>query len=356
MEKKTPLYQKHEQAGARIVPFAGWLMPVQYSGIIAEHKAVRNAAGLFDVSHMGEIELCGSAALSNIQMLVTRNCEGLSAGQISYSPMCNESGGVVDDILIYKKADDEYLLVVNASNKDKDFAWISDHAFGDVRVKDISDEVAQLALQGPKSEQILKKLTKEIPQKYYTFLDNVELCGEKVLISRTGYTAEDGFELYCAPESAETLWDALLEAGAEYGILPCGLGARDTLRLEGAMPLYGHEMNDEVLPYEAGIGFFVNLDKEDFIGRLKLAQKKETAQKRVGLKILDRGIAREGAPVYAGDKQVGVVTSGTHSPTFQYAIAMARVQKEIPQMVEVEVRGKRLKAEVVKLPFYKREK
>ncbi len=357
MEKKTPLYNKHIEAKGRMVPFANYLLPVQYpTGIINEHMAVRTKAGLFDVSHMGEITLKGKDALANVQNIITRDISALQIGSIAYSPVCYESGGVVDDILVYKKSETEYLLVVNASNKDKDFAHIKGNLKGDAIAEDISESISQLALQGPLSNSILEKLTKDIPNKYYTFIDDAVLCGVKTLISRTGYTGEDGFEIYCSNEDAPVIWQALLDCCED--LIPCGLGARDTLRLEAAMPLYGHEMDENTLPYEAGIGFFVNTDAKDFIGKEELLKKKDTAKKRVGLILKDRGIAREGAKVYKEGINVGITTSGTHAPYLKMPIAMAQTDKTVSvgDIVQIDIKGKMLNAEVVKLPFYTRKK
>ena len=370
MEKKTPLYDRHLQYKGKMVPFAGYLLPVQYeTGVIKEHMAVRTMAGLFDVSHMGEVTFTGKDAKSNIQRLVTNDCSKMVDGQVKYSPMCNENGGVVDDLLIYRKNEDSYLVVVNAANRHKDVEWMKAHLSGEVEFKDISEEVAQLALQGPASKEILEKLSdsSKLPVKYYTFTNSVPVAGIPCLVSRTGYTGEDGYELYCKPEESGKLWDALMEAGnpggnagsnerTEQGLLPCGLGARDTLRLEAGMPLYGHEMDDVISPLETGLGFAVKMDKEDFIGK-KALQSREITRKRVGLSITGRGIARENCPVYVGDKQIGITTSGTHCPYLGKPAAMALLDlahTEIGTQVEVEVRGRRITAEVVGLPFYKR--
>lgn len=362
MEKKTPLYDCHVAANGKIVPFGGYLLPVQYeTGVIKEHMAVRTACGLFDVSHMGEIVLTGPDALKNVQMVTTNDCSGMYDGQVRYSPMCNEQGGVVDDILVYKVNDNAYLLVVNASNKDKDAAWISSHLFGDVKFEDISESVAQVALQGPNAVPMLASLVadEQIPKKYYSFVQEADVKGIKCLISRTGYTGELGYELYCAAEDGPKLWNLLLETGKEFDMIPCGLGARDTLRLEAAMPLYGHEMDDTVTPLETDLGFFVKLDKEDFIGKDALVAAGEPSRCRVGLKITGRGIAREHCPVFVGDQQIGMTTSGTHCPFIGMPVAMALVDKaygEIGTEVEIEIRGRKVTAEVIALPFYKRPK
>ncbi len=358
MDKKTAFYEKHVAAGGKMVSFAGYSLPVQYkSGILEEHKAVREKAGMFDVSHMGEFFLSGTDALRTVNYILTNDFDSLKEGQVRYSPMCYEDGGTVDDLLVYKMAADEYFIVVNAANKDKDFTWIEEHLVGDVQLTDVSARTAQLALQGPFAEKILAKVAEQgsIPDLYYTFLRDVEIGGITCLISRTGYTGEDGFEIYCSDEDAGCLWDALMDAGEEYGLIPCGLGARDTLRLEAAMPLYGHELTSEITPREAGLGFAVKVDKDAFIGKEALTPAR--LRKRIGLRLIDRGIVREGAKVFAGSAEVGRVTSGTMSPTLGAAIALALVPSGLEEEgLLVEVRGKKLKAEVVKLPFYKANK
>lgn len=360
MEKKTVLYDCHIDLEGKMIPFGGYLMPVQYkSGVIKEHMAVRKAAGLFDVSHMGEVILKGSDALNNIQKLVTNDCSLIVDGQVKYSPMCNQDGGVIDDLLIYRIGKEEYLLVINAANRYKDIDWIRKHLFGDVRLSDISDETALLALQGPLSKSILTKLTDEktLPIKYYTFKENVDIGGIKCMVSKTGYTGEEGYEIYCKNKDAVSLWELLLDKGSGEGLIPCGLGARDTLRLEAGLPLYGHEMDDSISPIEAGLGFAVKLNKEDFIGKQGIIDRGEPTKIRVGLKITGRGIAREDCPVFYGDKEVGRTTSGTHSPYLGYPIAMAYVDlnyKDVGTNLMVEIRGRKTSAEIVPLPFYKK--
>ena len=362
MERKTPLYETHVKYGGKIVPFAGYLLPVQYgTGVITEHMAVRTACGLFDVSHMGEIMCIGKDAVKNLNHLLTNDYTTMYDGQARYSPMCNENGGVVDDLIVSKVRDDHYFIVVNAANKDKDFEWMKKHEFGDAVFTDISKDVAQIALQGPKAETILKKLVAEedIPKKYYSAYFHKEIGGMDCIISKTGYTGEDGFEFYLAAEEAPKLWELLLETGKEEGLIPCGLGARDTLRLEAAMPLYGHEMNDEITPVEAGLGFFVKMQKEEFIGKAALEEKGAPGVKRVGLKVTGRGIIREHTDVYVGDKKVGVTTSGTHCPYIKAPVAMALLDTEYTEVgtaVEAEVRGRKVAAEVVPLPFYLRRR
>ena len=356
MELKTPLYDAHVKAGGKIVPFAGYLLPVQYgTGVITEHMAVREKAGLFDVSHMGEVLCQGKDALANLQKLLTNDFTNMVDGQARYSPMCNENGGTVDDLIVYKRGDNDYFIVVNAANKDKDYQWMLDHQFGEVTFTDASSEYGQIALQGPKAMEILKKLTAEenIPKKYYHAVFDTEVAGIPCIISKTGYT-------YLASENAEKMWDALLEAGKDEGLIPCGLGARDTLRMEAAMPLYGHEMDDEISPLETGLKFAVKMGKEeDFIGKKAMEERGEPKITRIGLKVTGRGIIREHQDIYIGEKKIGHTTSGTHCPFLGYPIAMALVDAgsvEIGNKVEVDVRGRKVEAEVIALPFYKRAK
>ena len=348
MELKTSLYDTHVKYKGKIVPFAGYLLPVQYEkGVIAEHMAVRTACGLFDVSHMGEILCKGKDAKKNLNYLLTNDYTQMDDGQARYSPMCNEKGGVVDDLIVYKVREDVYLIVVNASNKDKDYQWMCAHQQGDVVFEDLSDGIGQLALQGPKAEVILKKLVSEtdIPKKYYSCLFDKTVGGIKCMISRTGYTGEDGFEIYMDAKDAPSLWEMLMAAGKDEGLIPCGLGARDTLRLEAAMPLYGHEMDDDISPRETGLGIFVKMAKEDFIGKKALEERGVPTVKRVGLSVLGRGIIREHMPVYVGEQCVGHTTSGTHCPYVNHPVALAIVEKPFAAVggqVEVEVRGRRV--------------
>lgn len=362
MEKKTPLYDLHVQLGGKIVPFAGYLLPVQYpTGLIAEHMAVRKACGLFDVSHMGQILFSGPDALAALQKICTNDLSGMDIGRVRYTPICNERGGIVDDLIVCKLAEDKYMMVVNAANKDKDFAWCKKHAEGNVLVEDLSDDYALLALQGPNAPAILKSLTgeQELPEKYYTLLENIDVAGINCMVSRTGYTGELGYELFCKPKDAMRLMETVLEAGKPYGLIPCGLGARDTLRLEAGMPLYGHEMSDDISPLEANLGLFVKLDKPDFVGKKALVQQGEPKRIRVGFEITDRGIARENSPVYVDEQQVGEVTSGTMLPYLGKAVGMALIDSAFAnpeQPLQIEVRGKKLNARIVPLPFYKRPK
>ena len=358
--KRTPLYEKHKEAGGKMVPFGGWELPVQYTaGVIAEHMAVRNACGLFDVSHMGEISCTGPDALSNLNYLLTNRMDGMNVGDARYSPMCNEKGGTVDDLIVYCRGPEDYFIVVNASNKDKDLQWMLDHQKGSVTFTDLSAQYAQIALQGPAAFKVLAKLTRpeDIPQKYYTIRWDAAVAGVPCFLAYTGYTGEEGAEIYAPAEAAETLWDALLEAGKDEGILPCGLGARDTLRLEAGMPLYGHELGEDISPLEAGLSRFVCLDKEEFIGQQALLAANPPARKRIGLIAVDRGILREHMDVYKGDEWIGQTTSGTKCPYINQAAAQAILKRdacELGQEVEVDVRGKRVKAKMVRPVFYSR--
>lgn len=362
MELKTALYDTHVKYGGKMVPFAGYTLPVQYGrGVIAEHMAVRTACGLFDVSHMGEILCTGEGALDNLNYLLTNDFTVMYDGQARYSPMCNEKGGVVDDLIVYKIREQHYFIVVNASNKDKDFSWMKDHQLPGALFTDLSDSVGQIALQGPRAREILKKLAdeKDIPAKYYSCAPRGKAAGIPCLISRTGYTGEEGYELYSAANETPQIWEALMKAGEKDGLEPCGLGARDTLRLEAAMPLYGHEMDDTITPLEAGLGFAVKMKKEEFIGRSALLAKGEPEVLRVGLKVTGRGIIREHEKVFADETEIGVTTSGTHAPYLGYPVAMALLDRRFAKPgteVEALVRGRRIAAQVVALPFYKREK
>ena len=361
MELKTPLYDVHVREKGKIVPFAGYLLPVQYEGVIAEHLAVRKQAGLFDVSHMGEITLKGPGALATLNHLLTNDFTKMPLGKVRYSVMCNENGGCVDDLLVYKFDEEDYFIVVNASNRHKDFEHMKENILPDTEIEDISDSIAQVALQGPNSREIMKKVMKEedIPEKYYTAKRNVDIGGMDCIISYTGYTGEAGYEIYTARENAEKMWDLLRENGKEFGLIPCGLGARDTLRLEASMPLYGHEMDEEISPLETGLDFGVKMNKEEFIGREALIERGEPKICRVGLTILDRGVLREHQDVYVGDEKIGHTTSGTFSPLLKTSIAMALIDKKyaaLDTVVEVDVRGRRLKAKVVEMPFYSRNR
>lgn len=357
--KKTPLYEKHVELKGKVIDFGGWALPVEYSGIIPEHAAVRNKAGLFDVSHMGEITVKGEDAEKYLQMIVTNDISVLNDNQIAYTPMCYPDGGVVDDLLVYKYSSTDYLLVVNASNTQKDFEWLLSQSFGNVEIKNVSDEYAQLALQGPEAQTILQKLSKVDLNliEFYHFLGDVNVGEFKTIVSRTGYTGEDGFELYFKAEHGPKMWDLILETGKEYGLVPAGLGARDTLRFEAALPLYGQEIDKDITPLEAGLGFFVKLNKEDFIGKEALAKQKSEGLKRkvIGFEMVDRGIPRSHYEVFAEGKKIGYVTTGSFSPTLKKNIGLALIEVEYAKEgteIEISVRNKNLKAKVIKKPFY----
>lgn len=363
--KKTPLNKIHRQLGARMVDFGGWDMPVQYSGVIDEHLATRSAAGLFDVSHMGEIEVRGEKALDFIQELTVNDASKLVDGQVQYSAMCYPHGGVVDDVTLYRFSADRWLFCVNAANIDKDFDWMrqvfDQGDYPGVELVNRSDEFAQLALQGPKAEAILAKLTsfdlKSIA--YYRFAEG-EVAGTPTIISRTGYTGEDGFELYFPAEAAESMWRAVMTAGEPEGLKPCGLGARDTLRLEMKYALYGHEINENITPLEAGLGWITKLDKPSFVGREALLRQKEAGIPRrlVGLQMTQPGIPREGYEVFAGEEQVGRVTSGTMSPSLKVGIALALVRPDcaaVGTQLSIGIRNRKVACQVVKTPFVRRD-
>ncbi|MHC8516956.1 glycine cleavage system aminomethyltransferase GcvT [Sporosarcina sp. ITBMC105] len=360
--KRTALFDTYQQFGGKTIDFGGWELPVQFSSIKAEHEAVRTNAGLFDVSHMGEVFVEGEGALPFLQKLVTNDVSKLKDGQAQYTAMCYPDGGTVDDLLIYKRKENDYLLVVNASNIEKDVAWMNEHVTEDVTITDRSDEYGLIAIQGPKAQQVLQKLTKEPLEdiKFFRFKENVDVAGHQVLVSRTGYTGEDGFEIYGNHEAIVALWSTILEAGSEEGVVPAGLGARDTLRFEAGLPLYGQELSKDISPLEAGIGFVVKLNKEaDFNGKAALAAQKENGvpRKLIGLEMIDKGIPRTGYKVFIGEQEVGEVTTGTQSPTLKKNIGFALLNTEHAAEgteVEVEIRNKRLKAVVISTPFYKR--
>ncbi len=363
--KRTPLYEQHRELGARLVEFGGWEMPVQYSSILAEHEAVRTHAGLFDVSHMGEFKVEGAGALAFLQSLVPNDVARLAVQQALYTQFCKDDGNVIDDLLIYRLAEEQYMLVVNAGNIEKDLAWVKEHGkhLQGVTITDQSDFTALLALQGPEAQAILQSLTEvDLASIRYYHCEAGLVDGVHCLISRTGYTGEDGFELYCAPVDVAELWQKLLTTGKSYGLLPAGLGARDTLRLEAALCLYGHELDEQTNPLEASLGWTVKLKKADaFIGRSVLQQVKEQGpQKRlIGIEMVDRGIARGGYALYENEQQIGVVTSGAPGPTVGKNIALGYIDAAHAvegTMLQVDIRGKHLTARIVPLPFYKRQK
>lgn len=359
---KTPLNAAHRALGARMVDFGGWDMPVQYSGIIDEHTAVRNAAGLFDVSHMGEIEVQGPQALDLVNHVTTNDASKLAIGQVHYSGLMYETGCFVDDILVHKVADDRYFLCVNASNQDKDFAHFVEHNRFDCTVTNLGPSLAQIAVQGPKATAILQKLTKTDLSaiKYYWFADG-EVSGEPARIAHTGYTGEDGFEIYIAPGQAEARWNELLAAGEEFGLKPCGLGARNTLRLEAGMALYGHEIDASTTPLEANLGWIVKFAKGEFLGSAALQKQKEAGVRRklVGFEMRGRGIGRDGYEIRVDGEAAGWVTSGGPSPTLGKNIGFGYLPSEKAQpgvAIEVVVRDKPVEAVTIPTPFYKRAK
>ena len=364
--RKTPLHAVHRQMGAKMVDFGGWDMPVEYSGITAEHMAVRTAVGLFDVSHMGDIQFRGPGSLAAIQALSMNDASKLAVGQAQYSAMLYPQGTFVDDILVHKFSENDYLLVINAGTREKDYQWIRSQVggFAGVHISDYSDHYTQLAIQGPRAQETLAKLTKtDLPKiKNYWFTWGT-VCGlPNTLIARTGYTGEDGFELYLPSDEATSarVWQEVVDAGKEFGLLPCGLGARNTLRLESAMALYGHEISEEITVLEAGLERFAKLGKSDFLGAQALLQSGPPRRKLVGLEMVERGIARDGYKVASlSGEPLGFVTSGSPSPFLKKNIALAYVPVEhaaVGTEVAVEVRGNLVKAQVVPTPFYRRPK
>jgi aminomethyltransferase len=359
--KKTALHARHVALGARMVPFAGWEMPVEYSGITDEHLAVRTRAGLFDVSHMGQIEVAGTDALPAIQRITSNDAAKLKIGQAHYSGLMMPNGAFADDLLVYRLAPDHFLLVVNASNVEKDFAWIRQQitGIGDAVAVDSSSRYALIAVQGPAARQILQPLTAVDlgAIKYYWFAHG-EVASVRGTISRTGYTGEDGYELFVPPSAAPRVWDALLEAGKSFDLKPAGLGARDTLRLEAAMRLYGNDIDDTTTVLEADLEWIVSWTKGGFIGRAALEEQKQQGLTRrlVGFEMLDRAIARHGYPVLVDGTAAGHVTSGTQTPFLKKAIGMAYVPAATPPdaEIEIDVRNRRARARLVPLPFYKR--
>lgn len=359
--KRTPLFESYSEHGGKTIDFGGWELPVQFSSIKEEHEAVRTKAGLFDVSHMGEIFVSGPSSLDFLQKLLTNDISKIKDGQAQYTAMCYPDGGTVDDLLTYRFDEDHYMLVVNASNIEKDFEWMQMHSIEGVTLENVSDQYGLLALQGPLAETVLQRLTEEslADIKPFRFKKDVLIAGNPVLISRTGYTGENGFEIYASPEASIALWDEILREGKEDGVIPAGLGARDTLRFEACLALYGQELTKDISPLEAGINFVIKLAKEDFIGKDALAAQKENGvpRKLVGIEMIDKGIPRHGYAVYLNDEKIGEVTTGTQSPTLKKNIGLALVSTEFAEIgkeLEVEIRNKRLKAVTVETPFYKR--
>jgi aminomethyltransferase len=356
--KEIALSKVHEELGARMVPFAGYNMPLQYAGLTEEHLAVRNSVGIFDVSHMGEFIVRGSGALDLIQKISSNDASKLEPGKVQYSCMPNGRGGIVDDLLIYHLSNNTYMLVVNASNIQKDWDWINQNNDFDAQLEDISDKTTLLAIQGPKAVEALKGLTEMNLEemKYYTFEKGTFAGVDNVLVSATGYTGSGGFEVYFENQFAEKIWNAIMEAGKGAGIMPAGLGARDTLRLEKGFCLYGNDIDDSTSPIEAGLGWITKFTK-DFIDSRHLAKQKEQGVERklIAFKMIDRGIPRQGYKILgASGEDLGIVTSGTSSPSLKMGIGMGYVKKDNAKVGEelyIEVRNKQLKAEIVKLPF-----
>jgi len=354
--KTTALHKIHEQSGAKMVEFAGFYMPVQYHGIHDEHRRVRETVGVFDVSHMGEVEISGETALDMVQKITINDVATLEVGQVHYTAMCYADGGIVDDLLVYRFTD-KYLLVVNASNKDKDFQWMLNNKIDGCEIKDVSDEYTQIAVQGKKAEATLQKLTnvKLNEIKFYWFTEG-DLAGCPMIISRTGYTGEPGFELYFANEYAEQIWNKVFEAGTEFDIEPIGLGARDSLRLEKKMCLYGNDIDQTTNPLEAGLGWITKLDKGDFVGRdVLLKVKEEGVQRRLIAFVLNRaGFPRHGYKIFKDGEELGSVTSGTVSPMLEKGIGLGYVKKgftKVGTTIEIEVRKKMVPATIIKPPF-----
>ncbi|MBM6613304.1 glycine cleavage system aminomethyltransferase GcvT [Desemzia sp. RIT804] len=361
---QTPLYGYYKENNVKMIDFGGWALPIHFTSIIEEHETVRTKAGLFDVSHMGEILIEGANATAYLNHLLTNNIASIQVNQAQYNAMCHPNGGTIDDLIVFKLSEEKYLMTPNAANKNKVWDWMNQHSQDNVTLKDLSTEMGLLALQGPKAEAILSKLSSIDLNKIqsYHFLPETTVAGiSNVLIARTGYTGEDGFELYTSADQVEKLWHELLTAGTEEGIKPCGLGARDTLRLEAGLSLYGHELSDEITPLEGGIGFAVKTKKVDsFIGQEKLAEQRNHGLKRKirGIELLDKGIAREGYPIYSeAGEEVGLVTSGTKSPTLNKSIGLVLIQDEYTTLgttVYVGVRKKKIAAQITNTPFYKR--
>jgi aminomethyltransferase len=357
--KKTPLDDLHLATGGKIIDFGGWALPVEYEGILKEHETVRSAAGLFDVSHMGEILVQGPDAEKYLQKMLTNDISTMQDFQVYYTLMCYPDGGVVDDLIVYRYKPDYYLLVVNAANTAKDFAWLKEQEEGQVTVTDVSEQYAQLALQGPLAQTILQALTttdlNEL--KFFRFLPDLNVNGTPVLASRTGYTGEDGFELYMEPAKAPELWQTILQEGQKHGLKPIGLGARDTLRFEAALPLYGHELSPEITPLEAGLGIFVKLNKADFIGKEALVQQKTAGipRKLVGFEMIERGLPRGDYEVQKNGVRIGYVTTGGLAPSLKKNVGLALIDTAYAQegeTIEIVIRKHNPQAKIIPKPFY----
>jgi aminomethyltransferase len=360
--KRTALNGLHKSLGAKMVEFGGWEMPVEYSGIIQEHLAVRNTAGLFDVSHMGEIEISGPRALSLLQRITSNDASRLRDFQAQYSALMHPKGSAVDDCVVHRLTQEQYLICVNAANTDKDFDWIVEHNSAGAEVRNVSSQYSQLALQGPRAAEIVAKVSSVnlAGLKYYWFC-RARFCDVGGLLARTGYTGEDGFEFYFAPGDSERVWNTLVEAGKSEGLVPAGLGARNTLRLEAGYPLYGHELDEDTTLLEANLGWITKLEKGEFIGRDALIEQRArgTRKKLVGFEMTGQGIARDGYDLYVASELAGRVTSGSYAPFLKKNIGMAYTSSPLASSgseVEIEIRGRRAGARIVPLPFYKRPK
>jgi aminomethyltransferase len=355
--KKTPLYDWHVANGGHMVEFTGYWLPTHYkTSQIEEHHAVRNAAGLFDVSHMGQFLLTGKGAEATLNEIVTVDAREINDGDTRYSLMLYPNGGQVDDMIIYKFNKEKFYIVINAANVGKDWDWFSAHLGPDTKIENLSEQTGQLAVQGRNAEDIMAEVADRnlLPKKFYTFVPEIEILGIKCIVSRTGYTGEDGFEIYCPSEDLVKLTEAIFEKGQKHGLVACGLGSRDTLRFEACLPLYGHELSPDFLATEVGLGFFLHMNKANFIGKKALEENPAQYKKR-GIKMVDKGIGRDGNLLYDLDgNEIGLITTGTLSPTLGYPVAMIRVKKDFEgEELIVDVRGRKLKAQIAKTPFYK---
>ncbi len=360
----TPLYEEHKKLGAKIVPFAGWEMPLSYTGVLEEHRATRSAVGLFDVSHMGRIDLTGPAAVTLLDRVATSPVKKLAVGGMQYALACNEQGGILDDIMIYRFGEQRYFVCANASNAEKIFQWLAKQAagFSGVQVTDRSAALAQIAVQGPRSRDLMRPLTEAaLDQLKLRHCVEAKVAGVPMLLSRSGYTGELGYELYLPAGRAREVWETLLLKGSAYGLKPCGLGCRDTLRLEMGYPLYGNDMDETTTPIEASLEFAVDLGKGDFIGRGVMVRQKENgiSRKLIGFELLQRGVPRHGHTIFAGGQEIGVVASGNYSPALNKGIGMGYVRTtfaEVGGEIQIDIRGTAVPAVIVERPFYTRKK
>lgn len=360
--KKLPLHSEHEVRRARFGAFGEWWVPLYFTSVLDEHETVRHGVGVFDISHMGEMYVDGPDARKVINQWITNDVEKLHPGRALYSPVCRENGGIVDDVIVYECMPDQYLIVVNAANIDKDYGWFQSHLNGRATLQNVSEELALLAVQGPTSRDVVSKLFDIDLSRisYYDFTKLKSSYGE-IILAETGYTGEEGFEIFCPVGQVARLWHSLFQVGTPFGLKPIGFGARDTLRLEARFLLYGHDMTDETTPLEAGLAWTVGWEKEKFIGKDALVRQKTVGVQRklIGFELEDRGIARGGSAIFISRREVGTVTSGTYSPTLKKSIGLGYIASgdaHVGQALEIRIRGKLAKAEIVKTPFYKREK